>query len=225
MQRSKQMSESVEVGIFLAMAGGFMDAYSYLCRDHVFANAQTGNILLLGVNLAGHHWNDAVRYFIPILSFIAGIALSDLIRIHLQKMKAVHWRQIAVLCEAMILFGVSFIPQGMNLYANSLTSLACGIQVETFRKIRGQGIATTMCIGNLRSATQNMCEYLSSKNRQAARRGILYYGIIFCFMLGAVLGNELVQRYHERAIALCGGVLIATAIMMIRDRERKPDKN
>ena len=31
MKRSKQMSDSIRLGIVLAMAGGFMDAYSYLC--------------------------------------------------------------------------------------------------------------------------------------------------------------------------------------------------
>ena len=36
----------------LAMSGGFMDAYSYMCRGEVFANAQTGNILLMAVNQA-----------------------------------------------------------------------------------------------------------------------------------------------------------------------------
>ena len=33
---------------FLALSGGFQDAYSFLARGHVFANAQTGNIVLLG---------------------------------------------------------------------------------------------------------------------------------------------------------------------------------
>ena len=51
MKRSKQMSDSIRLGIVLAMAGGFMDAYSYLCRGQVFANAQTKNILLMGINL------------------------------------------------------------------------------------------------------------------------------------------------------------------------------
>ena len=30
MQRAKQISESIELGIILALAGGFMDVYSYL---------------------------------------------------------------------------------------------------------------------------------------------------------------------------------------------------
>ena len=50
MERAKQVSESIELGVILALAGGFMDVYSYVARDGVFANAQTGNILLVGVH-------------------------------------------------------------------------------------------------------------------------------------------------------------------------------
>lgn len=55
---SKQMSESIKLGVILAIAGGFMDAYSYMCRGKVFANAQTGNILLLGINISERNWQD-----------------------------------------------------------------------------------------------------------------------------------------------------------------------
>ena len=224
-KRAKQMSESIEVGIILALAGGFMDAYSYLCRNHVFANAQTGNILLLGIHLAERNWSDAVRYFFPIVSFILGIALADMVKMKMSNCNIVHWRQIAVVCETVILIGVSLIPQRWNLYANSFTSLACGIQVESFRKIHGQGIATTMCIGNLRSATQNMCEYFDSKNKTAARRGLLYYGIIFSFVIGAVMGNVMIQLWKEKAIAVCGGILLLTVVLMGIDRENSEDSN
>ena len=57
MQRAKQISESIELGIILALAGGFMDVYSYIGRDHVFANAQTGNILLVGVSISEGNWH------------------------------------------------------------------------------------------------------------------------------------------------------------------------
>ena len=59
---AKQMSESIELGIVLAASGGFMDAYSYIMRDHVFANAQTGNMLLLGVSISERNWPEVVRY-------------------------------------------------------------------------------------------------------------------------------------------------------------------
>ena len=47
-----QISESIGLGTILALSGGFMDAYSYIERGKVFANAQTGNMLLFGVNLS-----------------------------------------------------------------------------------------------------------------------------------------------------------------------------
>ena len=78
---SKQMSETIELGIVLALSGGFMDAYSYMCRDHVFANAQTGHIPLFGVNLSQGNWGTALHYLGPILAFIVGLALSDLFRL------------------------------------------------------------------------------------------------------------------------------------------------
>ena len=69
------------------------------------------------------------------MAFAIGIALADLVKIRTKNLTLLHWRQISVFCEAVILLSVSFIPQDFNLVANALTSLACGIQVESFRKI------------------------------------------------------------------------------------------
>ncbi len=41
-----QMSESMLTAAFIILSGGLQDAYTYLCRGKVFANAQTGNIVL-----------------------------------------------------------------------------------------------------------------------------------------------------------------------------------
>ena len=39
-----QRSESFPIGVLLALTGGFLDAYTYVSRGGVFANAQTGSI-------------------------------------------------------------------------------------------------------------------------------------------------------------------------------------
>ena len=67
-----QMSESLLLAVFLTLAGGFQDAYSYNCRGEVFANAQTGNIVLLGQNLAQGSWQEALHYILPLGAFISG---------------------------------------------------------------------------------------------------------------------------------------------------------
>lgn len=220
MKRAAQTSESIELGILLALSGGLMDAYSYIERGQVFANAQTGNILLFGINLSEGRFETALQYFIPVLAFAAGIALSDLVRLRDSRMK-MHWRQLAVLLEALILIAVSFIPLRFNLPANSLTSFACGIQVQSFRKIHGNGIATTMCIGNLRSGTQNLITFLRTRDPEKLESSGLYFGIIFCFALGAVCGNFFIRFLGQRAILVSAALLFAALFLMFADRERE----
>ena len=43
------MSDSLLTASFVILSGGLQDAYTYSCRGKVFANAQTGNIVLLAV--------------------------------------------------------------------------------------------------------------------------------------------------------------------------------
>ena len=220
MNRAKQMSESMRLGILLAISGGFMDAYSYIMRDHVFANAQTGNILLFGVYLSEGKLDMAVRYFFPVFAFALGIALAEYVRTK-DKLSVLHWRQMAVLVEAVILVGVSFFPLTMNLPANALTSFACGIQVESFRKIRGNGIATTMCIGNMRTGTENLFQFFYKKDKECLRKASLYYGIIVCFVIGAVAGNFMIHHLQEKAILCCSAILFVVFIFMFIDYEKE----
>ena len=202
MKRAKQTSESIELGILLALSGGFMDAYSYLARGQVFANAQTGNMLLFGVNLARGQFQHALHYLCPVLAFGLGIFLAEFV--HFQKIQKVHWRQVTLLIEIIILFGVGYISFEQNLLANSLTSFACGLQVQAFRKIHGKGYATTMCIGNLRTGTHEMCNY----------------SIILTFIIGAILGNFCIQIFSAKAIWISVSLLILAFILMFVDREK-----
>lgn len=218
MKQTRQMSETIKLGILLALSGGFMDAYSYIQRDQVFANAQTGNMLLFGVNLSAGNLRGALHYFFPVFAFAIGIAIAELVRA--KERDLLHWRQVSVLFEGIILVGVAFIPLDMNLIANSLTSFACGIQVESFRKIRGNGIATTMCIGNLRSGTQNLCNFIRKKDKEDFKKVVLYYGIIVCFVTGAVIGNFFIHMFHERAILCCSVVLFFAFFLMFIDYEK-----
>ena len=63
-EKRLQMSESFFLTAILAIVGGFLDAYSYLMRGHVFANAQTGNIVLFGVYLEKRNFTQAIYYLV-----------------------------------------------------------------------------------------------------------------------------------------------------------------
>ena len=219
MKRKTRISESVQLGIILALSGGLMDAYTYVCRGHVFANAQTGNILLLGVNLSEGNFKTALPYLYPVLSFTLGVLMSEIVKRGYLRAKGLHWMQITTLLEAVILLFVGFLPQAMNVPSNCLVSFACGIQVESFRTIRGNGIATTMCIGNLRTATQYISDYFYEKDRGLLRKGLMYYGIIRIFVCGAVVGYKLVQLWAEKAIIVSSILMLLGFIMLFLEEK------
>ena len=209
-----QPAESLLAGILLALSGGYMDAYTYLYRGHVFANAQTGNIILLGIRLSEGDWQAALAYLFPILSFAAGVLIAALLEAHFPSRPHLRWQQLALLAEAALLLAVGFISRYADLLSNCLVSLACGIQVQAFRRIHGNPMATTMCIGNLRAGTALFCAYFQRREAALLRKGLLYYGIIAIFACGAVLGNVGVALLAGPAIWISAGVLLALCCMM-----------
>ena len=72
-----QMSDAFRTALFVILSGGFQDAYTYCCRGGVFANAQTGNIVLLSSSLFAGEWSTAFKYFIPVVSFLIGTAVAE----------------------------------------------------------------------------------------------------------------------------------------------------
>lgn len=221
----RQVSDTIRLGILLALSGGLMDAYSYLYRGEVFANAQTGNILLLSVNLSQGRWGEAVEYLVPVMAFAAGILMAFLIRQRFRERgEKLHWRQLGVLGELVLLALVAFLPNRLDLLANSMISLACGFQVEAFRKIHGNAIATTMCIGNLRAGLHAAAEFAVSKKRADRNRAITYFTVILAFAMGAVVGNLAVQRWQNWAILGSSILLLACfGLMFFREREEGGD--
>jgi len=210
-----QISESLPCGILLALSGGCMDAYSYLYRGHVFANAQTGNMLLLGVNLANADFSAALNYLWPILFFILGIILSEVIS-HKKESFTMHWKQISVSFEAILLIIVALLPTTSNQLANMMTSFACGIQLESFRIIHDNQVATTMCIGNLRNAVYNLNQYSNTREKIYFRRAALYLVIIVTFILGAVIESALINAIGGYAILLAPILLIIVLVYLFR---------
>ena len=213
----KQTSETIELGIFLALAGGFMDAYSYICRGGVFANAQTGNILLFGVHITQGNFEASIKHFTPVLFFSAGIIIAEIIKSKLKKKIKYHWRQIVLLLEIAIFFIVSQIPLDHNLLANNLISMACGMQVESFRTMYGNGIATTMCIGNLRSANENIFKFFESGQIISLKKALLYFFVIICFATGAILGNLCIKFIGTNSIMICNIFLFIGIILMFEE--------
>lgn len=213
-----QMSEAFITALFLSVSGGLQDIYTYLYRGKVFANAQTGNIVLMAVKLFAGEWGETLRYLMPLCAFALGIFVAEFIRLKLKRMQWLHWRQLVVLFEILLLFVVGFLPQELNLLANSLVSFSCAMQVQSFRKVNGYAFASTMCIGNLRSGMDSLCAWLVGGSTKAFGKAMHYFAIIFLFALGAGLGSLALAPMGSRAIWLsCLLLFISFCLMFLKE--------
>lgn len=219
-----QMSDSFLMSAFIILSGGLQDAYTYCCRDKVFANAQTGNIVLMSTHLFAGDWAGVFRYFVPLISFMAGIFVAECVHRRYKCMEKVHWRQLIILAEIVLLFFVGFLPQEVNTFANALVSFVCAMQVQTFRKVRGHAYASTMCIGNLRSGTEALCEYFHDKNPAVLRRALTYFSVIGIFALGAGAGAWITARAGERTIWISCALLTVSFLLMFLREKRAEEK-
>lgn len=217
-----QTSESIKIGILLALSGGFLDAYSYINRGGVFANAATGNIVLFSISLGELNLMKALYYLVPIVAFASGVLISNLVKYKRKdRISSFHWRQIAIIIEIVSVIAVAFIPQSLNLPVNSLISLTCGLQVTTFSKIRGRKMATTMCTGNLRNGTENLSLYFTTRERNYIRNSLAYFSCIFCFVIGAIIGGVCSKVFHERATIFVALGLVIVFFMMFFNNEKR----
>ena len=218
MKLKYQMSEAYVTAIFLTLSGGFQDAYTYCCRQNVFANAQTGNIVLMSTNLLKGEFAGATRYLISIFAFISGIFFAEIIHRHFKHKKMIHWRQFVLSAEILLLFCVGFVPHSLDVLANVIVSFVCAMQVQSFRKLHGNVFATTMCIGNLRTATEALCIYCHERDKDLLIKSLKYFSIIFLFALGAGLGSITTELIGIKTIWVsCLLLLVSFALLFIRN--------
>ncbi|WP_432618976.1 YoaK family protein [Butyricicoccus sp.] len=214
-----QTSETFLLSAVLALSGGFQDAYTYNVRDEVFSNAQTGNIVLMSQHFMEGDWTTALHYLFPLFAFALGVFVAEQIGHRYKTYTKLHWRQIVVAIELVLLIIVGFIPTQYNMIATALVSFACSMQVQTFRKVHGYGYASTMCIGNLRSGTESLSIYLRDKKPEALRKALHYYGIICVFAIGAGAGGICSLHIGLRAIWV-SSVLLCIAFGMMQKEHR-----
>lgn len=222
MVKSDRVSESMRLGTILTLSGGFMDAYSYLVRGGVFANAETGNIVLMGINMAQGNWGKVLHYLVPVVSFALGVFAAEWIQKRIGANAKVHWKEGVLWAELLLVFIAGWIPQEGNDLVNCMIAFICAMQVEAFRKVRGKAFATTMCTGNLRSGTELLSVGEFEHNRGKQKEGLHYYWIDFVFIVGAAIGAWVCRLFAERAIWFCL-LTLALAIGFIQYQKRSAE--
>lgn len=211
--------ESLPVGVMLAMAGGFLDAYTYLFHGEVFASMQSGNVILLGLNLAQGNFSRILRYVLPITMFLLGIFFTNILKFSFAHKRLV-WQNVAVAIEAVGIFCVgAFSDSAHNLFINAALSFFAAIQFATYRRLAGLPYATTMTTGNLRSIADYLYQYLFKKDPTASFKIKYTATIIFSFCLGAILSTLSATFFAGKAIWLVALLLFGVLGLTIYHQE------
>ena len=63
----------------LICIAGYFGAYTYVLRGNIFCNAQTGNIVLMGIAFGSGDFSEGVYYLIPISAYLMGAFISEIL--------------------------------------------------------------------------------------------------------------------------------------------------
>lgn len=215
-----KMSESLMIAMLLALVGGYLDIYSYLARGKVFANTQTGNLVLLGYHIAVGNMQKVVYYLLAISSFICGIWVAKIIEYKFQEGESLHWLHMILIVEIMGLFIVMFLPENTwNILANMIVSFVCALQVQGFRKVNGKAYSTIMFTGNLKNLADHFAEYYIKRDQEALDGAKIYFGVISMFVIGGWLGALTTIAYKVKAVGLVNIILGIVFILLYLEKK------
>lgn len=210
------------IASLFATVGGFLDAYSYLARGHVFANAQTGNVVLFGLRAVGAHWTSAWKTLPPILGYMCGVAVASLLRVRTQKQTF----RATLICQALellvllvLVFLGRFVP---DVCAVPLIAFSAALQNTSFSNIGPWQFNSAMTTSNLRSAVSGWVQVaLGETDPKVWGEAIVGSVILLCFAAGALLGGACTPRLL--AYPLLPAVMLAAAgtLLTMRERERR----
>ena len=118
------------LGCVLAFTGGFLDIYTYLIRGGVFANAQTSNLIFLGLRLMEGDWPQALNYFAQVASYVVGILVAGVVKRRIGTKGNLHWRQIVIFAEFILVTIIGYIPASFPPEpVNVIVAFICSVQV------------------------------------------------------------------------------------------------
>ena len=215
------------IGSLFALAGGSLDAYSYLTHDHVFSTAESGNVVQFGVYASGNDWAHALRFLPPIGAFVLGTAIARLLGVQTKK----HTFRATLICQGLegtVLFILAL--YGANLSSQwvvPLIAFCAALQNTSFGALGPWKFNNAMTTGNLRDGTSAIVFWILGRDPEKNRgQAVVSFTIFACFLAGALFGG-LYTRYDQRhaltptvVLIFVGFVLTWRQRFLYRERDR-----
>ncbi len=189
--------------LLLTVVGGFFDAYTFVNCDGIFANAQTGNLIFVGIDLIEGNYRGVIHYSIPILSFIIGVLVSKFIESKYKELSIFKHIYMLLLIQifALLVIFVKYNFFGLDIRP-IVISFICAIQFDGFRRVNNLVFASVFCTGNLRSMSEHLYKFVVLKKKESKIPLAIYSTVIAVFLSGVILGAAMSKYYMHKAIFL-----------------------
>lgn len=195
---------SLRVAALLTLSGGFLDAFTFVGHGQVFANAMTGNIVLMGIAVAAQDWAQALRHVPPLLAFIAGVFLANCLRLPRVRKIIVSPALVCLALEIVMLGIGSQLPADFpDAWLVPGIALVAAMQNSSFTHIGSSPYNSVMTTGNLRRSIESLFKGITHKMDEGALHEARVFGLVcLCFLLGAVLGGICTLSMDNLALTL-----------------------
>jgi uncharacterized membrane protein YoaK (UPF0700 family) len=191
-------------------AGGAMDAWVYLAHGHVFANTQSGNVVLMSIALTGGDAARAVTHLPSLVAFVTGLLASRL-SARVLKRRRLNSRNVRLGVECVMLVAVGLSADRMPDSAiTACVGSIAGVQITSLSHIASWSFNTGMTTGNFREGVSALANVLTGSAEEWSHAATLLL-LCFAFGAGAAAGAWLTPRLGG-ATLLSVAALIAAVI-------------
>lgn len=192
--------------------GGFFGGYTYSSRGGVFCNAQTANFVLFGLALGKADISTAIYYLIPMVSYLSGTMISEILPKQVNRHSPVRWDTAFVGFEILMVLIIGFIPESWPVQiCHIMVNFMCSMQYNTFRAAEKIPMATTFCTAHVRNVGVYLVKWLKHRDEiNFIKRSLFHAGMIGVFILGVVLATVTSSFFGTRSIWFAEILLIIT---------------
>lgn len=201
----------------LMVVAGFFGAFTYSVRGNVFCNAQTGNVVLMGLALGSGKWGQALYYLIPISAYLAGAFFSELLPNPIKHKLPIRWDTLFIAVEMLVVLALGFVPESAPVQISQVAiNFIASMQYNTFRQAEGVPMATTFATNHIRQIGIYLAKavrHMHTGDDSHREKLLVHLGMLALFFTGAVVGTVLCRLFLGRAI---WATLIPLGIILCR---------
>ena len=218
----------------LICIAGYFGAYTYVLRGNIFCNAQTGNIVLMGIAFGSGKISEGVYYLIPITAYLLGAFISEILPNPIKHSLAIRWDTLLILLEIIVVIFLGFLPESAPVQISQVAiNFIASMQYNTFRQAEGTPMATTFATNHIRQIGVGLAKevrHLHTENKTHRKKLFQHSKMLICFICGAMIGAYFCHILLGKAIWLTlipfafilGRLLYADLYLEKEKLEKKP---